>query len=234
MPETIYTIPINEAFEYAASSNTPVCPFCKLESDLEANEIDLILGASMMEPDIRIKTNKSGFCPSHFDKMLAYGKRLPMALILESHLCEIYDEISKKDSIKSYDKPIKRLSELNCSCYVCDRISYNYKRILSNAVYMWSTDDEFRKKTASQKTFCVKHFCDFVNAAAKDLSKKEFPDFYQNVGSVFIAYFKDLSSDVSWFCKKFDYRYDQEPWYNAKDSVERAVAFLSSDIKPQK
>ena len=43
-------------------------------------------------------------------------------------------------------------------------------------------------------------------------------------------YVATLNSDVSWFCKKFDYRYDEEPWYNAKDSVFRAEKFLSGDF----
>ena len=40
-------------------------------------------------------------------------------------------------------------------------------------------------------------------------------------------YIDELTGDVSWFCKKFDYRYDEEPWYNSRDSVQRAVKFLS-------
>ena len=43
-------------------------------------------------------------------------------------------------------------------------------------------------------------------------------------------YLAELQKDVSWFCKKFDYRYDEEPWYNSKDAVERAFKFLRSDI----
>ena len=44
------------------------------------------------------------------------------------------------------------------------------------------------------------------------------------------SYLETLTEDVSWFCKKFDYRYDEEPWYNSKDAVERAVKFLRSDL----
>lgn len=234
MPETIYTIPINEAFDEALEKEKPTCPFCKLESDLETNELDIILGASMMEPDIRIKTNEKGFCPNHFSKMLVHGKRLPLALMLESHLNEIYGEITKKDRAKDYPKVFKRLDELNHSCYICDRISYNYKKILSNAVYMWSIDDDFKKKVGTQKCFCVRHFTDFTTVGSKELGKKAFPDFYEDCAKVFADYFNDLRSDVSWFCKKFDYRYQDEPWYNAKDSVERAVALLCSDITSEK
>ena len=41
------------------------------------------------------------------------------------------------------------------------------------------------------------------------------------------AYISELGGDVSWFCKKFDYRYDNEPWYNAKDAIPRAISFLT-------
>ena len=44
------------------------------------------------------------------------------------------------------------------------------------------------------------------------------------------GYFAELKEDVSWFCKKFDYRYEDEPWKNSKDAVERAIRFLEGDL----
>jgi hypothetical protein len=35
-----------------------------------------------------------------------------------------------------------------------------------------------------------------------------------------------LREDIKWFIKKFDYRYEEEPWKNSKDSVERTIKFL--------
>ena len=43
-------------------------------------------------------------------------------------------------------------------------------------------------------------------------------------------YRDELSGDVSWFCKKFDYRFDGEPWYNAKGSVNRGIKFLAGSF----
>jgi hypothetical protein len=63
------------------------------------------------------------------------------------------------------------------------------------------------------------------------MNKKIFADFYASAHGIVARYAETLSSDVSWFCKKFDYRYDEEPWYNSKDSVQRAVKFLSGDPK---
>ena len=90
--EQIYTIPVNEAFEAAAEDHALGCPICALYNKLEDNELDLILGASMMEPDVRIQTNKEGFCRTHYDMMLTRKNRLGMALTLESHLNELRSE----------------------------------------------------------------------------------------------------------------------------------------------
>ena len=50
------------------------------------------------------------------------------------------------------------------------------------------------------------------------------------VSKVNESYLTELSADVSWFCKKFDYRYDEEPWGNAKDAPERAIKFLTGSL----
>ena len=82
--EQIYTIPVNEAFEASRDEPACGCPMCAIYRKLEENELDLILGASMMEPDVRIKTNEQGFCRLHYDLMFVRKNRLGMALTLES------------------------------------------------------------------------------------------------------------------------------------------------------
>ena len=106
--EHIYTIPVNEAFEASRDDASCGCPFCTLYNKLEENELELILGASMMEPDIRIMTNKEGFCRTHYDMMFTRKNRLGMALTLESHLAELKDEIKNGGFLqKAGERPIK-------------------------------------------------------------------------------------------------------------------------------
>ena len=76
MAEQLYTIPINEAFEQYEG-----CPLCRLRAKLEKQSLNYIMGAAMMEPDIRIVTNRLGFCRNHFHQMLDMGNRLSFALI---------------------------------------------------------------------------------------------------------------------------------------------------------
>ena len=56
------------------------------------------------------------------------------------------------------------------------------------------------------------------------------PEMIKEAARIVESYIETLNEDVSWFCKKFDYRYDEEPWYNSKDSVERSMKFLRSDL----
>lgn len=228
MAEQLYTIPINEAFDKTAEAETPDCPLCALYDMLEKNAVEGVMGAAMMEPDVRIQTNKKGFCRKHFDMMYAGGNRLGLGLILESHVAEVEKEIFGGGTLfdAKGEKERKKLGALEHSCYVCDKISGNFDMLLSNALYMWENDEDFRAKFASQKAFCLPHYARLLDAADARLGKKEFPVFFGAARAVMQKYIKSLGEDVSWFCKKFDYRYDKEPWYNAKDAVPRAINFL--------
>lgn len=51
--ETICTIPINDIFMPKDG-----CPICRMEDMLEKQYVKFITGDAMMEPNIRIETNK--------------------------------------------------------------------------------------------------------------------------------------------------------------------------------
>ena len=228
MEEKIYTIPVTEAFEKKDG-----CPFCRLRNDLENTERDLIMGASMMEPDIRIKTNALGFCRRHYKKMFDLNNRLSLALMLESHLKEQSDKVSVcKKTLFGKDvnaKSIDNMKALSGSCYICERVKEKYAKMVYTAVLLWQKQPEFRASTAEQPYFCLPHASEFLETAKLKLDKKSFAAFGASLDAVQSAYMSSLTEDVSWFCKKFDYRYENEPWGNAKDSVERAIKFLAGE-----
>ena len=230
--EQIYTIPVNEAFDATLASETPECPFCALFKKLEEDELDIILGASMMEPDIRQKTNEMGFCLDHWKKMLVRRRRLGMGLILESHLAEVKRKLAPtaRDLVSGVGtSALSELLTLEEDCYVCSRIGNNLSAMTATAVYLYQVDPAFEAKFKKQKMFCLVHFRAMMDYAKKKLQKKTFRPFYECAYGILDSYLTTLTADVSWFCKKFDYRYDEEPWYNSKDSIERAIRFLSGD-----
>ena len=232
--EQIYTIPVNEAFEKVREDGFHVCPFCLMYNRLEDKELDLIMGASMMEPDVRLKTNELGFCGEHLSQMFERGKRLPLALMLESHLDAIAHDLSGNMSSlfigKTADAAVRRIEKLGKTCYICERIEYNFTRMAETAALLWQSDPAFREKVAAAPYFCLNHYGMFIKAAHDRMSKKDFADFYKAVSETENAYFDALRADMSHFCKKFDYRYENEPWGNAKDAPERAKTFLEGTL----
>ncbi len=228
MQEKIYTIPVNEAF-----GKKDGCPFCALKRKLEDDERELIMGASMMEPDIRIKTNELGFCKKHFSKMLEMNNKLSLALMLESHLNTISDDVTVwrnslllKDNSKKAAESMKKISK---SCYICERCDEKFEKMLMCAVLLWEKQSEFRTLFEQQPYFCLEHASELIEYARLRLDKKQYATFAQSLGKVMSQYMDSLKNDVSWFCKKFDYRYDAEPWGNSRDSVERTIKFLEGE-----
>jgi len=150
--------------------------------------------------------------------------------MLESHLAEIRKSVETKPSIFTKDagaSTAKSLDELSESCYVCKMVEGKISKMVETTVLLWERDRDFRTKTANQKIFCLPHYSRFIKTASNKMSKKLYPEFLKSVNETQMAYFDKLSADVSWFCKKFDYRYDAEPWGDSKDAVERSIAFLN-------
>ncbi len=227
MKEHIYTIPVTEAFE----STDDGCPFCRLFQKLEQDELEIILGASMMEPDIRQATNEMGFCNRHFSRMFEMKNRLGLALILESHLDSLKKEL-KTGNIFSRDiaqKSVSRIQALEESCYVCSRIEDKISKMFLTAAYLFDEEKEFRQKFEDKPYFCLPHYRRLMLAAKGALSKDGYTAIVNSANKKVCDYLSSLKDDVSWFAKKFDYRFDAEPWGNSRDSVERSIRFLGGE-----
>lgn len=227
MKETICTIPINDIF-------TPKdgCPICRMEAMLEEQYVNFITGDAMMEPNVRIITNKKGFCHRHFSQMVKSGQKLPNALILESHLQDIYDNLMPK---KLKGKPDKKKledikKELN-SCYVCDRIKSDMHHFMSTIFVEWAKDEGFRKLYNEQPFICLKHYSFIMDCAAGKggISSKSIADFHSETAALTKNYLDSLKKDITYFCSMFDYRNRGKEWGTSVDAIERSIAFLTGE-----
>lgn len=237
MAEQLYTIPINEAFD-----QFECCPLCRLRSKLETQSLNYIMGAAMMEPDIRIVTNKKGFCRTHFHKMLSMGNRLSLALMLESHLASVSNLIpeasdkkpGKLGKLKKYDgeTPAEPLMEQVNSCYVCERAAEFEQKYVSNVVYIWKKDPAFREKLKKQPYFCMEHAAALLNTGKKDMSEANYLTFSQDILTLLRDHLSTLRKDVTTFCRSFDHENAGKPLsQEARFSVENSIAFLSGDFE---
>jgi len=228
--EQIYMIPVNEAFDECAKGDVCECPICKMYEKLENKEVEIALGPAMMEPGTRLETNEKGFCNKHFNMMLNKNNKLSLALILESHLDTLRGKMKGNPLLNivypKHKSQVKTAKQLDSTCYICEKIDYHTARMIETTIYLHGYDSEFRQKTKKQKYFCLPHYQQMIEYAKNKLDKRKFEDFYSDVSQIQEKYFDKIIKDVSWFCKKFDYRYENEPWYDSRDAVERAIKLL--------
>lgn len=234
MKEKLYTIPLSEAFEENSE-----CPFCSLYNQLEKRAIEYTLGPSYMEPDVRIKTNKLGFCKEHYLKMYNIKNRLGLSLMVSSHIDDIINEyesfykteyFSEKKGIFSKKKLCSdnMMHNLLNSCFICDKISTDMDKFFDTFIFMWRKENEFRDKVLSSNAFCLQHFDKIINLAYKKMSANEFEEFFEILFEKQKSNFIRVKEELDWFIQKFDYRFKDEPWKNSKDALKRAIIKVAS------
>ncbi len=224
MRSDICSIPVAEVFEPKDG-----CPICRMRDMLEERMLEYIMGAAMMEPDVRIQTNKEGFCFTHYKKMLNRRNRLSVALMMESHLKEIEKKVfgGLLTTNSGKGKAGERMTE---SCFVCHQIENGMTALIRNTMVLYENDRDFRQLFSEQPEFCLPHFALLTEAADKNLPKKYRAMMKDDLSKITLAALQELHKDVKHFCDMYDYRNNTEDadWGNSRDSLERSTKFLTT------
>ena len=201
MRESILTIPINEVFEPREG-----CPICAMRNTVEQHICEYIMGAAMMEPDVREETNALGFCRG-----------------------EIFE---KKSIFFTKGAKAKKSSEIEETCFVCSKVDWGVEHMLETVFTMFRENAGFRNLYASQQYICIPHYNMLMSHVPAKLPKNEQKPFIEATDKLMENYIKQLNSDVGEFCDSFDYRnagkLHREDMEHVRNSIERAIEFLTS------
>lgn len=224
MRDDICTIPVSEVFEVRDG-----CPICRMIKTVEDRVVSYILGDAMMEPDIRIETNRLGFCAKHYEKMLGSRGRLQMALMLETHLKGIDESVFAKKMFNSDAKKAQKTKQINESCFICEKINFGLSNMFETVYRCYEGEKEFRELFNSQPQFCLPHYEKLMSGITKKKCPHYGGEMAENLSRITLQYLKKLESDVSKYCSMHDYRSNKSDadWGDSKTAVERTVAFLS-------
>lgn len=239
MKETLYTIPVNDAFNTDCE-----CPVCQMYSNIESDAISFTMGPSYMEDDIRAETDKKGFCADHAEKLYEHQNRLGLALMLNTHLQYTIKHTEKLASsgIKapslfkksSTNGLVSFLKDINSSCYICDRVNKTFDRYIATIFHLYKTDTDFQSKLISSKGFCNKHFVLLYESAGQYLGGNDYEEFIGILTKSYIDNLKRVQEDLEWFTDKFDYRNADAPWKNSKDALPRTLLKTDSIFPKEK
>lgn len=227
MRDDICTIPLSEVFEKQDG-----CPICRMRDTVEGRILDYIMGPAMMEPDVRQETNKTGFCTEHLNLMMNRRGRLSLALTLETHLQEIGEQYLLKKGLfdSSFAKKAGKADIVTDGCFVCGKVNWGMERMVDMLYRLYENEADFRRQFDSQPMFCFPHYVMLMSGADKKLMRSYYGEFQKSLSSITAGYLGELREDIRKYCSMYDYRNNGEEadWGNAKDAVERSVAFLST------
>jgi len=207
--EKIYTIMINETIDEDNG-----CPLCLIREKLEKNALEYYMGAAMMEPEVRVETNRKGFCTTHAEKMLGMGNRLSLALMLDTHAAETIDKIKKA---KPGGGVFAKKTDVPKSCAVCDRVDGQMELCISNFAYLMDNEADFREKFSKSKGVCVSHFYD-VFSKLKGEGAKAFKEHT-------VKALEQTEKALFGFTKSFDYN-ASAPTKEQSESPETGIKKL--------
>ncbi len=241
MKEKLYAIPVNDGFDSGCE-----CPVCAMRSKLEADAVDYTMGPSYMEDDTRALTDELGFCKLHAQAVYDKENRLGMALVLKTHFDKVIRDISGlegepakakgffKKEVKVANPVSEYVNKLNSTCFVCNRIDNVFDRYVDTIFYLWKSDADFKKKFAECNGFCTEHFGLLYEQAGTQLSKDALDEFLKLLKELYIKNMARVRDDLEWFINKFDYKYANEPWKNARDSIQRAMVKTNGIVSDNK
>ncbi len=226
MRDDICTIPISEIFEEQDG-----CPICRMYKRAEDRILEYILGDAMMEPDVRIATNKVGFCERHYDKMLSHRGRLQLSLMLQTHIDEINRNIFKKGLFSSNAKKGEKAAKISDTCFICDKMEFGISRMIQTIYRTYEQQRDFRDMFNAQPQFCLKHFELLMSGLDKKQMRRYGGEFAENLTRITADYSKKLYEDVSEYCKVYDYRSagERKATEDQLNSVENTIAFLTGN-----
>ena len=232
MPDHIHTIPVMEALR-----EPKACAFCVMFEKLENDAIQFILGPAYMEDDVRMETNRVGFCKRHLEEMYNRQNRLGLGLMLHTYMQQMNKDISGiingrtpvsffgKDKSGTLEKLKNQLQKTHETCYVCRKVESTFARYIDTFFYIWGKGGEDKKLISSQKGYCLPHFIKILEASEK-LGRGKREKFLDEILPAQEQFFKEMENDIEWFTLKFDHRNSDEPWKNSKDALPRAIAML--------
>ncbi|MDI9497425.1 MAG: DUF6062 family protein [Bacillota bacterium] len=242
--ETIYTIPVNDAFHAEGT----LCPLCRLEATTDSNLIEYYLGPSLMEPDVRQTTNEKGFCRDHLTRMYnSQENRLGLGLMLHTHLLAQRERIlallseaegsserkgglfSRRSQERGAAEIAGDLAAISTSCVICERLAYTMGRYYDVVFWQYFHSSEFAELFDKGPPICLPHLAELVRTAENTLNRSDRKTFFSRLVERQGAKLEALAAEVEWFTLKFDYRNRDKPWGESKTALARAIRTLEGE-----
>jgi hypothetical protein len=138
------------------------CPLCDLEEAAEQTYLRSFHHSRVMEPSVRVQTNKEGFCAEHLRKLYAGENKLGIGLVIHTRLehvaAELGDILGQIGGKHGVSRSAERVRALEESCFLCRLMGQDLQRYAFTILYLWTRDPDFPAVFRASRGFCLPHF----------------------------------------------------------------------------
>lgn len=211
------------------------CFLCDLMQQAQEDSLKFYLGASVMNPETRIKVNEIGFCPKHTDLLVKSGSPNAMAVLWESHFTKTRTTIEKslsdlsnthnpKKTIAKLSKIIEnRVEDPQANCLICNRMEDRLNRYCFTIAYLWGQEQNFRDAFARSKGFCLPHMTRILELSLEALDSKNQKKFAKAMSELQSKNLERVAHDLWYMTEHYKSENINKPWNGCEDAQKRAV-----------
>ena len=184
------------------------CPLCALLDRVESNYVESFRSGRGMEPTVRTRTNRVGFCPAHMRRLYAGEGKLGLALVMHTHLGETLPRLRAdlealgsaapegRKAAARLDEATGRLGRLRESCYICEKLESDLDGFALTILYLWQKDPEFLPVLRGSRGFCIPHFLCILARARETLRPDAVSRWLADVTPLMLSSLEKLERDL--------------------------------------
>jgi hypothetical protein len=197
------------------------CPLCACMESVERSYLLSFQGSRVMEPNVRVKTNESGFCSEHYLRLYRGENKLGLGLVVHTHLKERLPGIkaamegviqtggavkgrkAEEAAAGRIDALARSLEALISRCFICEMLSRDLERYCYTIVYLWKSDPDFLPVFRGSRGFCLSHFVTILAKARETLRGDELTRFLRELVGLMVESLEGLERDLFGFTQLF-------------------------------
>jgi hypothetical protein len=184
------------------------CPLCLLAEWAEETYLRSFQHSRVMEPNVRVKTNDTGFCPLHYRKLYEGENKLGLGLMVHTHLREKLPLIQEsleamragaaagRKGAGRLEEAAASLENMHDTCFICDLLKLDLDRYAFTILYLWRKDAEFLSTFRSSRGFCLSHFLVMVAKGRRMMRADRLQRWLEDCIPLMMASLQELERDL--------------------------------------
>jgi hypothetical protein len=181
------------------------CPLCLLHHAAEETYLRSFTHSRVMEPNVRVQTNESGFCPDHYRKLYERENKLGLALVVHTHLVKQAPALQAslaaaaqagKRGRSGGEEAAAMIRKLQAACFLCHLLRADRDRYCFTILYLWNKDPEFLPVFKASRGFCLPHFADMCDSARVNLRNERLERWMAESTALMAEAIQRLEKDV--------------------------------------